>query len=240
MRDGVESETDVVEEKVHDQSQWWTGFLQKAILVTLPMWVTVIMVFTQDVRPDSKIHGHTSFPVHGNLSSQEHWFEEEVRRAHEEVEKSRQREREMQAMLKDSAGPVGHVIDESPRQGGIAVLAVLLGVLGIAGPTAAVRFVYACIGSLTCGLMVASAAGLCTHSSGSELWLDAVASVASGKGTFLEYALWLSLFSMGMLRWFFGWEFALYDEVDDLELGEGGAFMVLNRPLLVSTEPDKA
>jgi len=117
----------------------------------------------------------------------------------------------------------------------------VLGACSIIGPSSFVRLFLAFFGSVMSGLLCASCYLYISAAPASHLWLDAVFVLVNPLGEHplqehkYAYMIWAGVTTLGLLRWYCGWECGFYDVVDEMRVdgkGRSGATAVLRKPLL--------
>lgn len=205
----------------------------KVAFVTTPMWISALLIVMSDIRPapaphDSWPEGAT--PLSPANASQVEWLQRELARAQKTAEENQRKVDALEATLGQKVSPILEYVDALPAQGALAMLAGTLGAFSIAGPSSFVRFFLAVVGSAVGGLMVG---GCASYFAGfSPFLLGSMGRLLHGYGTIAEYVLWFSLFFLGILRWFSGWECGLYAVVEEIEMDDQGQVAVLTEPLL--------
>jgi len=133
------------------------------------------------------------------------------------------------------------------RQKILALLAGVLGVVAIVGPSTYVQFFLTVVGSTAAGLMVSSCLvflSMAWHGGGEGFsWIDILVIELDGNGSRMENWLCLVVFMLGILRWALGVECSLFDIVDDVALtdpDDAGSDHEsdLERPLLAAAPPE--
>jgi len=142
-----------------------------------------------------------------------------ARRRQERALKARERRR--------SAVAAWGLLQRLPCQWLIALVAGLSGAVGVLGPLAAYRGFLAVAGSTTGGLLLASSVSyfaaaahdrLGPHATDEPCLWDVAQCLLNGSGFTSGYMLWVTLLALGMLRWFKGFECALYAVVDEVHM----------------------
>lgn len=132
--------------------------------------------------------------------------------------------------LTDSVGDEAlKSMENMGRQKKIAVALGIIGLLSVVGPRSWVRFFLSLVGSFVGGLLVSACYVLFKLPPQSHLYADAVSELMAGKGLHLNaqglhdphaaaYGIWCAVFILGMMRWYFKWECALCEVVDEVHV----------------------
>lgn len=157
---------------------------------------------------------------------------EELQKAQAEEREAAQRraalERERQALARGrpreqqaQPGSIGDRLDRLPRQWVIAVAAAAFGFVGSCGPGALHRFYLVLTGSGVGALLIVC---LAWYSSSSEGWLyDPLWCLVYTDGCTFSRWLWALMLLLGLARWCFGFECALYAVVDEVQMNESAS-----------------
>merc|ERR1711915_686422 len=93
-------------------------------------------------------------------------------------------------------------IRELPNQKMLVVVACLLGVFGVLGPSSFTQLFNTSIGSIVGGLMLAwSIAALRMYSSSQNIMDHFYSLVLTGTGPTIGYSFWFLMILLGLLRW---------------------------------------
>lgn len=149
-----------------------------------------------------------------------------------EVEKREQFEAKLQEAQKSTGvrQPFDIWFHELPYQNLVAIVACIIGLLSIAGPSTFLQCFLPVVGSTVGSLMVGSSVNYINMDY--DCFLDSVGSLLGGTGHPMEYLLWLFLFSMGILRWLLNWECALYAVIEEVDMSLPNTIQSLQKPLL--------
>merc|ERR1712083_410711 len=93
----------------------------------------------------------------------------------------------------------------------------MCGLLTIVGPSDITRGLLAISGSCAGALMLAGCISSLTTGSS---WFGSARILLEGNGHILGYSVWATMFALGILRWCFGFNCALYAFVDEVELDD--------------------
>mmetsp|Transcript_110748 Transcript_110748/g.319982 ORF Transcript_110748/g.319982 Transcript_110748/m.319982 type:complete len:231 (+) Transcript_110748:98-790(+) len=210
------------------------GFGQKFMFVAAPMMVTGLMMIFSDVQPapmPGTAADHAATNESENMTHHVAALEAALQEAQAEAQQKAWKVQALEDALRRGPGPVEAWLDSLGGQKALAITGLVMGVLSILGPSSFVNFFFALVGSAVASLFVAAFANITAGFSGSPFWFDSIWAMTGGRGSALEYVTWAALFSLGMLRWYTGWECGIYAVGDEVELEIEGTF-VLEKPLL--------
>lgn len=118
--------------------------------------------------------------------------------------------------------PLAVLLSGLPCQWLLSGVIASLGVMGPFGPSSYSNFFQALTGSALGGLAFSSAFAFCSAQVSISL-SQQVASLLEGSGPPSSYLLWAMLLFLGLLRWYAGFECALFACVDEVRVNESGA-----------------
>jgi len=150
-------------------------------------------------------------------------YKDKLQGAESELDSTKSELRELEYSGKVAMpSPVVKYFRAWQRQKILALLAGVMGVVSIVGPSSYVRFFLTVVGSTAAGLMVSSCLvffSMAWHGGGEGFtWIDTLVIELDGNGSRMENWLWLVVFMLGILRWALGVECSLFDIIDDVAL----------------------
>jgi len=110
-----------------------------------------------------------------------------------------------------------------PCQWALGVAAAVLGTLGILGPAYFTRFFLALTGSSVGGMLMGASFTFLIQEEPAAHFLDSMGALAEGSGAASGYWLWMVGLAVGFIRWFVGFECALYAYVDEVHVDDSGS-----------------